>query len=59
MSDSVNFSFSKGSFVFIYLGYFSWVFFYRAFLLSGSVISSTQYIGLLIMHTINSCVGDT
>ena len=39
---------------------FSWVFFYRAFL-SGSVLSSTPYIGLLCllrMLAINSCVGD-
>ena len=39
-----------------------WVFFYRAFHLSGSVLSSTPYIGLLCLlrvHTINSCVGDT
>jgi len=38
------------------------VFLYRAFLLSGSVLSSTPYIGLLCllrMHIINSCVGDT
>ena len=40
---------------------FSWVFFYRAFL-SGSVLSSTHYVGLLClmrMHTIILCVGDT
>jgi len=38
----------------------SWVFFYRA-VLSGSVLSSTPFIGLLCllrMHAINSCVGD-
>ena len=36
-------------------------FIYRAFLLSGSVLSSTPYIGLLCllrMHAINSCVND-
>ena len=41
------------------LGDFSWVFFSRAFLLSGSVLSSTLYVGLLCllrMHAINSCV---
>ena len=45
----------------ILLRAFSWVYFYRAFL-SGSVLSSTPYIGLLCllrMHVINSCVGDT
>ena len=60
-SDSVDFSYSKGSFFLIFLGLFVWVFFYRAFLLSGSVLSSTPYIGLLCllrMHAINSCVGD-
>ena len=38
-----------------------WVFFYGAFL-SGSVLSSTPYIGLpclLRRHAIDSCVGDT
>ena len=58
-SYSVDFSYSKGS---LFLGDFSWVFFYRAFLLSGSVLFSTPYIGLLCflrMHAINSCVGDT
>ena len=38
-----------------------WVFFYSDFL-SGSVLSSTPYIGLpclLRMHAIDSCVGDT
>ena len=42
--------------------FFSWVFLYCAFLLSGSDLSSTPCIGLLCllrMHTINSCVGDT
>ena len=46
----------------ILLGDFSWVLFYRAFLVSGSVLSSTPYIGLfcfLTMHASNSCVGDT
>ena len=60
-SDSVDFSFSKGSVFLIFLVAFPWVFFYSAFLLSGSVLSSTLYIGLLCllrMHTINSCVGD-
>ena len=45
----------------ILLGAFSLVFFYRAFL-SGSVLSSTPYIGLLCLlriNAINSCVGDT
>ena len=47
-----------------FLGTFSSVFFYRAFFklfISGSVFSSTPYIGLLCllrMHAINSCVGD-
>ena len=39
----------------------SLVFFYRAFL-SGSVLSSTPYVGLLCLlrlHALNSCVGDT
>ena len=62
LSDSVDFSFSKCSFFLIFsAGAFSWVFFYRAFLLSGSVLSSTPYVGLLCllrMHAINSCVGD-
>ena len=38
------------------------VFFYRAFLLSGSDLSSTPHIGwlcLLRMHAINFFVGDT
>ena len=39
-SDSVDFSYSKGSFFLILLRSFSWVFFYRAFL-SGSVLFST------------------
>ena len=41
---------------------FSWVYFYRDFLISRSILSSTPYIAqlcLLRMHTINSCVGDT
>ena len=61
-SDSVDFSYSKGSLFLIFLGLFLWVFLYRAFLLSGSVLSTTPYIGLLCllrMHAINSCVGDT
>ena len=60
-SHSVDFSFSKGSFFLNFLGAFSWVFFYRAFLHSGSVVSSTPYIRrlcLLRMQAINSCVGD-
>ena len=47
-SDSVDFSFSKGNLKkknLNFLGPFSWVFFYRAFLLFGSVLSSTPYIG--------------
>ena len=51
----------KGLIFLIHLRAFSSVFFYRAFL-SGSVLSSTPYIGLLCllrMHAINSCVGDT
>ena len=46
-SDSVDFSFSKGYF-FCFLNFlaaFSWVFFYRAFLLFGSILSITPYIG--------------
>ena len=38
-SDSVQFSYSKGSFFFFFSGFFFVVFFYRAFL-SGSVLSS-------------------
>ena len=60
-SHSVDFSFFKGSFFLNFLGAFSWVFFYRAFLHSGSVVSSTPYIGLLCllrMQAMNSCVGD-
>ena len=61
-SDSVEFSFSKGSFFLIFSGLFRGssspaLFFF----LSGSVLSSTPYIGLLCllrMHAINSCVGD-
>ena len=51
----------RAHFFLILLRAFSWVFFYCAFL-SGSVLSSTPYIGLfclLRMHAINSCVGDT
>ena len=62
LSESVDFSFSKGSFFFFLSVFFSWVFFYRAFLLSGCGLSSFPYIGLLCllrMYTINSCVGDT
>ena len=47
--------------VWLFLRAFSWIFFYRAFL-SGSVLSSTPYIGLLClprMHAVNSCVRDT
>ena len=60
-SDSVDVSYWKGSVFWIFLGLFLWVFFYRAFLLSGSVLSSSPYIGLLCllwMHATNSCVGD-
>ena len=62
-SDSVDFSFSKCSY-FLNLSrlFLGGGFFYRAFLLSGSVLSSTPHTGLLCllrMHTINSCVGDT
>ena len=48
-----------------HFSYFSWDlfmgFFYRAFLVSGSVLFSTPYIGLLCLlrlHAVNSCVGD-
>ena len=61
-SDSVDFSYSKGSFFLLFLGPFQGSFFYRAFLVSGSVLFSTPYIGLLCFlrkHAINSCVGDT
>ena len=54
-SDCVDFSYSKGSL-------FKWVFFYRAFLPSGSVLFSSPYIGLLCflrMYAINLSVGDT
>ena len=43
------------------LFFFFFFFFFSSFFLSGSVLSSTPYIGLLCllrMHTINSCVGD-
>ena len=73
MSDSVDFSYSKGSFFLIFSGLFRWssstallfflfFFFFSFFLFSGSVLSNTPYIGLLCllrMHAINSCVGDT
>ena len=36
-----------GDFFFFLLGDFSCIFFYHAFLLSGFVLSSTLYIGLL------------
>ena len=42
-------------------GFFVGVLLPRFFFLSGSVLSSTPYIGLLCllrMHAINSCVGD-
>ena len=51
----------RGLIFLILLRAFSWVFFYRAFL-SGSVLSTTPYVGLLCllrMHVINTCVGDT
>ena len=46
-SDSVDFSYSKGSFFLFFSGHF-FFFFNRAFL-SGSVLSSTLYIGLLCL----------
>ena len=61
-SDSVDFIYSKGSFFLNFPGASLRVFFYRAFLLSGSLLSSTPCIGLLCllrMHAINSCVNDT
>ena len=60
-SDSVDFSYSsysKDSFFLIFLGLFCR---FSTALLSGSVLSSTPYVGLLCllrMHAINSCVGD-
>ena len=63
MSDSVDFSYSKGSFFLIFSGLFRGSSSTALFsFLSGSVLSSTPYIGLLCllrMHAINSCVGDT
>ena len=75
LSDSVDFSYSKGSFFLIFSGlfvglllprfFFFFFFFFLLFfffLFSGSVLSNTPYIGLLCllrMHAINSCVGDT
>ncbi len=57
-SDSVDFSCPKSKlFLLIFLWLSVWVFFYRTFLLSGFVLSSTPYIGLLFllrMHAINS-----
>ena len=50
-SVSVDFRYSKGVIFLILLGAFSWVFFYRAFLLSGSDLSSTPYVGLLCLLT--------
>ena len=61
-SDSVDFIYSKGSFFLNFPGASLRVFFYRAFLLSGSLLSSTPCIGLLCllrMHAINSSVNDT
>ncbi len=55
------FQLSKGLISLILLRPILWVVFYRAFL-SGSVLSSTPYIGLLCllrMHAISSCEGDT
>ena len=54
-SDSVDFSYSKGSFFLIFLGLFVWVFFYRAFLLSGSVVSSTPYNYRAALSSENAC----
>ena len=51
----------KGLIFLTFLGAFLWVFFCRGFLVSGSVLSSTPYIGLLCllrMHAVNYCVGD-
>ena len=61
-SDSVDFSYCKGTCFLFFSRLFSWVFFDHAFLLSGSVLSSTPRTGLLCllrMHAINSFVGDT
>ena len=75
MSDSIDFSYSKGSFFLIFSGLFRgssstalsfffllFFFLFFFFLFSGSILSNTPYIGLLCllrMHAINSCVGDT
>ena len=73
MSDSVDFSYSKGSFFLIFSGlfrgssstallFFFLFSFFLFFFFLVSILSNTPYIGLLCllrMHAINSCVGDT
>ena len=59
-NDSVDFSYSKGSFFLFFSGLFRGSFSTALFLVF--VLSSTHYVWLLClmrMHTINLCVGDT